>query len=80
VDVRVLGNLEVEFDDGSVADLGGTKPKTLMGVLVAAGGWTCRISFGRGMSRPSSRSVASRLDTSCTHSPIDERCDDFRHP
>jgi DNA-binding SARP family transcriptional activator len=38
VEVRVLGNLEVEFDDGVVAELGGTKPKTLLGVLVAATG------------------------------------------
>lgn len=38
VEVRVLGNLEVELDDGRVADLGGTKPKTLLGVLTAAAG------------------------------------------
>lgn len=38
VQVRVLGNLEVELDDGVVADLGGTKPRTLLGVLTAASG------------------------------------------
>ncbi len=36
--MRVLGDLEVELDDGSVADLGGTKPRTLLGVLIAAAG------------------------------------------
>ena len=35
--VRVLGELEVEVD-GTVVDLGGPKPRTLVGLLVAAGG------------------------------------------
>ena len=38
VEVRVLGNLELELDGGRVADLGGTKPRTLLGVLIAASG------------------------------------------
>ncbi|MFC7489898.1 MULTISPECIES: BTAD domain-containing putative transcriptional regulator [unclassified Knoellia] len=36
--VTVLGHLEVMLDDGSPAALGGAKPRTLVGVLVAAGG------------------------------------------
>ena len=35
--MRVLGNLEVEVD-GRLVDLGGTKPRTLLGVLIAASG------------------------------------------
>lgn len=38
VEVRVLGNLEIELDDGRIAGLGGTKPRTLLGVLIAASG------------------------------------------